>query len=74
MECAGEKGELLKMSGENEQLQVFLEVTWCKGQYPDAVVKEEQVEVMVMKIIKNNPFGASSEAKPETLRKDDISL
>lgn len=48
-----EKGELLKVSGENEQRQAFLKVTWCKGQYWDAVAKEEQVGVMVMEIIKS---------------------
>lgn len=30
--CAGEKRELLKVSGENEQLQAFLKMIWCKGQ------------------------------------------
>lgn len=48
-----EKGELLKVSGENEQRQAFLKVMWCKGQYWDAVAKEEQVGVMVMEIIKS---------------------
>lgn len=48
-----EKGELLKVSGENEQRQAFLKVMWCKGQYWNAVAKEEQVGVMVMEIIKS---------------------
>lgn len=46
------QGELLKVSGENEQLLAFLRVIWCKGQYFDTVAKEEQVGVMVMEIIK----------------------
>lgn len=46
------QGELLKVSGENEQLLAFLRVIWCKGQYSDTVAKEEQVGVMVMEIIK----------------------
>lgn len=50
--CAGEKGELLKVSGENEQLQAFLKVIWCKL-HLDAVAKEEQVGVLVMEIIKS---------------------
>lgn len=46
------QGELLKVSGENEQLLAFLRVICCKGQYSDTVAKEEQVGVMVMEIIK----------------------
>lgn len=51
--CSGEKGELPKVSGEKEQLQAFLKVIWCEGQYSNAVAEEVQVGVMVMKIIKS---------------------
>lgn len=53
MGCAGEKGELLKVSGGNEQLQAFLKVIWCEL-HSDAVAKEEEVGVTVMEIIKSH--------------------
>lgn len=40
--CSGEKGELPKVSGENEQLQAFLRVIWCEGQHSNAAAEEEQ--------------------------------
>lgn len=51
--CAGEKGELLKVSGGNEQLQAFLKVIWCEL-HLDAVAKEEEVGVTMMEIIKSH--------------------